>query len=169
MSTEVITHTEMDNFSFDTMPKPAKIQPRPRRMPSRFELWAWSPVVSFQIGLTASYLGMIYFGVSAYLANPPVFDLTAPDGWATAWSIALMLGGALGAIGSINRKLWFERLELLGSSLGSLTIGSYACILLFLAYAQDDASRAAVGAGMVALMAPILVRAFWLASQTLRK
>jgi hypothetical protein len=112
---------------------------------------------------------MIYFGVSALIASVPSFVIAAPDGWTIFWAIALTLGGAIGALGSVARLKIFERLELIGASLVTLTVGSYALILLFLAYFLGDAGRASSGAGMVALTAPILVRTLWLASQTLRK
>jgi len=163
--------TIQDNMAFKTMPRPARIPKRVQRprVPSKFEIWAWSPVISFQVGLTMSYLAMIYFGVSAFIAEVPTFRVTAPDGWTIWWASALVIGGVLASIGSVSRFKWFERAELVGSILITLTIGSYASIMLFLAYALGDIDRAAGGAGYIALLMGPLVRMLWLASQSLRK
>lgn len=161
--------TVSDSLAFRTMPKPPRIPRRTQRKLSKFEVWAWSPVISFQIGLTAAYLAMIYFGLSAAFAQVPAFRHTAPDGWTIYWAIALVLGGMLAALGSISRVKVFEVLELLGSLLITLTVGSYAAVVLFLAYGYGDVDRASSGAGFVALVVPILVRMLWLASQSLRK
>lgn len=160
-------NADRDRLVFRTMPKPPRV-PR-RRMPSRFEIWAWSPVLSFQIGLTAGYLAMIYFGVSAFIAEVPTFRETAPDGWSIYWAAALIFGGVFASFGSVSRARWFERLELVGATLITLTVGSYASVMLFLAYVTGDVGRASGGAGFIALTVPVLVRMLWLASQSLRK
>lgn len=163
-------NTISDNLAFDSMPKPPRVPKRKRgRGLSKFEIWAWSPVVSFQVGLTAGYLAMIYFGVSAFIAQIPAFRHTAPDGWSVYWAAALTIGSILASIGSVSRLKWFEMTELIGSILVTLTVGSYAAVLLFLAYAGQEADRAAGGAGFVVLTVPVLVRMLWLASQSLRK
>lgn len=162
--------TISDAQAFKTMPKPPRVPSRATgRQLTRFEVWAWSPVISFQIGLTAGYLAMIYLGVTAFIAHIPAFAITAPDGWTSFWAIALVLGGILGSVGSVSRHKVFETLELIGSLLITLTVGSYAAVLLFLAYVLGETGRAAVGAGFVVLTVPVLVRMLWLASQSLRK
>ena len=162
--------TVNDNLAFQTMPKPPRVPKRSiGRGLSKFEIWAWSPVISFQVGLTAGYLAMIYFGVSAWLAQIPAFRHTAPNGWSIWWAIALTFGAILASIGSVSRQRWFEVAELVGSALITLTVGSYAAVLLFLAYAGHIVGQAAAGAGFVVLTVPVLVRMLWLASQSLRK
>lgn len=140
-----------------------------RKRPTRFELWAWSPIMSFRLGLTTGYLAMIYFGVSALFASVPAFELTAPEGWSAWWAVALVLGAGLASVGSVSQIKLFERLELTGSAIITVSVGSYATLLLVIAYVLGDASRATVGAGFVALTAPVLVRTLWLFSQLLRK
>jgi len=149
------------------MPRPPRTKAQNR--PTRFQLWAWSQVLQFQVGLTATYVAAIYFGVSALIATAPAFIETAPEGYAFLWAIALIIGAVTGSIGSISRRKLFERLELIGSSLVSLTIGSYASVLLFIAYGLGDTTRISGGAGFVALSIPFIVRTLWLASQALRK
>ena len=159
-----MTHTDQDNQAFDTMERPPAVAIRPRRQMTRFEIWAWSPVVSFQIGLTASDLGMVYFGVSSAIHQPSGFDNSAPEMWAGLWSLALILGGIVGGLGSVHRSKLFSRIELVGSSLVSLTVGSYAILVLYMTYILDDTSRGSMGAGLVALVVPVLVRTLWLLS-----
>lgn len=153
---------------FDTMPRPAPMRKHPRNL-TRFELWAWSPITAYRIGLTASYLAAIYFGVSAFIAGIPAFELTAPPGWTPIWSALVVLGAALAAIGSVSDMKVFSRLELAGSWTLFLTLAVYATVLLFLAYAHGDAGRAAVGAGFVVVGVPPGVRMLWLMSQLRRK
>lgn len=140
-----------------------------RRQPTRFEVWAWSPIVSFQVGLTAGYLALIYFGISALISSPPSFTATTPQGWSWLWSVGLVTGSVLASLGSISRHRWFGRLETIGSSLVSLMVGSYALLLMWLAHAAGDAGMVASAAGFVALAVPLVIRTVWLYSQLLRK
>lgn len=143
-----------------------------RRAPSRFEVWAWSPIVAFRIGLTLGYAAMVYFGVSGFIAGVPAFTLTAPDSWTPIWSGVLVLGGVLGAFGSIGDTMRLRMIELAGSWLLFLTVGSYAAILLILAYGvigEPDLDRATGGAGLLALGVQPFVRMLWLMSQLGRK
>lgn len=139
-----------------------------KRRYTRFEVWAWSPIISFQVGLTAGYVALVYFGISGLISQPPSFDTTVPEWYVGYWAIALIVGAALSAFGSISRNKWFERLETVGSTLLTLTIGSYALIVLWLAYAVGDSDKVAGGAGFTALTVPILIRCMWLFSQLLR-
>lgn len=166
-----MTHIDTDAVAFQTMPKPPRIAPRKRaRQLSRFEIWAWSPVISFQVGLTAGYFALIYFGVAAMFASPPSITMTTPDGYEGFWAAALAGGAALSALGSVaQRSKVFQRIETVGASLLSLTVGSYASIMTWLAYADGEYDRIAASAGFVALTIPIIIRTMWLYSQLLRK
>jgi len=134
-----------------------------------FGLWAWSPIISFQVGLTAGYAALIYFGVAALYASPPSFENTSPDGWAWGWAIGLVVGAMIAVVGSISRNKKFEITETVGASLLTLTVGSYVGLLHWVAYAAGDADRVAGAAGFTALAVPIIVRTMWLWSQLLRK
>lgn len=140
----------------------------PRR-PTRFERWAWSPISAYRLGLTLSYIAMVYFGVQAFIAGVPAFTIAAPEGWTPAWASILVLGGIVAAIGSAGSSKKFERIETLGAWALFLTLATYAVTLLVLAYGNGDNSRAAVGAGFVALGVMPLVRLLWLMSQLGRK
>lgn len=143
----------------------ARARRRDPRTPTRFERWAWSPILAFRIGLTVGYLATVYFGVSAFIAGIPAFVITAPEGWTPIWATVLVIGGGVGAIGSVSDHKPWSRIELAGSWALFLTLGSYATVLLFLAYGNGDASRAAVGAGFVALGVQPAIRMVWLMSQ----
>ena len=158
-----------EGLTFSTMPKPPRVAIRPTRKLTRFERWAWSPVVSFQIGLTLSYLGLIFFGITSFIANVPVFQITAPEWWSQYWATALGVGGIMGFFGSIHRRKPYETLELFGSAISALALGSYALSLLFVAYGIGDINRATSATSMVVLTIPFLVRTLWLSSQSLRR
>lgn len=149
-----------------TTVKPAMKEPRQL---TRFELWAWSPITAFRLGLTATYLATIYFGISALIAGIPAFNLTAPNGWTPIWASLVTLGAMVGAIGSISDRHLFRRLELGGAWTLFVTIGIYAVVLLLLAYGAGDPNRAAVGAVLVVCGVTPAVRMVWLMSQLGRK
>lgn len=163
----------MDPLLEETAPRPRGRERlnllRQPRTPTRFERWAWSPIIAYRIGLTAGYLATIYFGVSAFIAGVPAFQIAAPGGWTPIWSSILVLGGAVAAFGSIADGHVFRRVELVGSWALFLTLGGYAAVLLVLAYGAGDVNRAAVGAGFVALGIQPGVRMLWLMSQLGRK
>lgn len=154
---------------FDTLPRPPRRIVRPRRELSRFELWAWSPITAYRIGLTLSYAAGVYFGVSALIAGVPAFEIAAPPGWTPIWATLVVVASALATVGSINDRKWSRRLELAGAWTLFLTLAGYATVLLILAYADGDTARAAVGAGFVALGVQPGVRMLWLMSQLRRK
>lgn len=161
--------THMSAEDFPTKARPPHLPVPPRRKPTRFELWAWSPVISFQIGLTAGYAALVNFGITGLIASPPSLDLTTPGWYGGYWASALIVGAVLAAIGSIGRKKWWSRIETVGATLLTLTIGSYALIVQFVAYGLGDADKIAAGAGYTALAIPIIIRCMWLYSQLLRK
>lgn len=139
------------------------------RRPTRFEQWAWSPIAAYRLGLTLSYSAMVYFGVQAFIAGVPAFTIAAPQGWTPIWASVLVLGGITAAIGSASDSKLFERIETAGAWALFLTLATYAVTLLVLAYGTGDNSRAAVGAGFIALGVMPLVRLLWLMSQFGRK
>jgi len=156
----------MSNSFDNTMPHP----PRPKKNRiSRFALWAWSPIISFQVGLTAGYVVLIWFGVSSLISAPPSFETTTPDGYSWFWAGLLILGAAVAALGSIDRSRYFENIERVGSSIVSLTVGSYTAIITWIAYGTGDVTRIAGAAGFTALAVPLIIRTMWLWSQLLRK
>ena len=142
---------------------------REPRTPTRFERWAWSPISAYRLGLTLSYIGIVYFGVSAFIAGVPAFTIAAPEGWTPVWAAILVLGGGSASIGSLAGSKFFERTEAVGAWALFLTLATYAATLLFLAYGGGDNTRVAAGAGFTALAIPVFVRLLWLMSQFGRK
>ena len=139
------------------------------RQPTRFERWAWSPISAYRLGLTLGYVAMVYFGVQSFIAGVPAFAIAAPEGWTPVWALILIGGGVAAAIGSAASSKVFERVETVGAWILMLTLGTYALTLLWIAYGIGDQSRAAVGAGFIALGVQPLVRLLWLMSQLGRK
>ena len=153
---------------YDTIQRPPKLKRSPRS-PSALERWAWSPITAFRIGLTLTYIGALYFGVSAFIAGVPAFLQAAPDGWTPPWAAVLSLSSILAAVGSAADSKPFRLMELIGSWALFICLGVYAIVLLFIAYHDGDATRAAVGAGFVALGIQPGVRMLWLMAQIGRK
>lgn len=135
------------------------------RTPTRFEVWAFSPILAFRIGLTVAYVAMVYFGVSAFVAGIPAFTETAPHWWTPAWAAAVSVGGAIATIGSAHSSRMFEHFELAGTTILFVTLGTYSAVLHVLAYGDGDSSRVAVAAGFFALGAIPGIRMLWLMSR----
>jgi hypothetical protein len=163
--------TEDDMSADSEFPTKARPVHRPvaRRPRGRFAIWAWSQVRSFQVGLTGLYVALVYFGVMGVISAPPSIDSSTPGWYVGFWAAALIAGAGLAALGSVSRRRWFERAETAGSFLLSLTVGSYALILQWYAFAGGDWDKAAAGAGFTALTVPLLIRLMWLLSQSMRK
>lgn len=162
--------TETERLLEQTLPpRQYRRGPRPKKN-SMFSNWAKSQVAAYRVGLMLTYIGTIYFGTSAFVAGIPAFTITAPEGWTPVWASAVVAGGLISAVGSIRagtepvtREVRvFNRVELLGSILLFLTLGSYAAVLLTLGYLFGDTNRIAVGAGFVALGVHPAVRMVWL-------
>lgn len=135
-----------------------------------FKKWAASQVAAYRVGLVLSYFAMMYFGASAVVAGIPVFTFTAPEGYTPIWGSAVILGGLVASIGSLKAGTEpvtkeikvFNRIELVGSMLLFLTLGTYAVTLLIIGYGYADPGRASVGSGFVALGVGPTVRMMWL-------
>lgn len=167
-----MTNMVLEDAAFPTRPRPlvgTRAGSALVRKPSRFEIWAWSHVLSFQVGLTASYVALINFGIAGTIASPPSIDLTTPSWYPGYWAVALIVGAVLAAFGSISRKRVFERIETVGASILTIAVGSYAAILTWVAYGAGDPDKIAGAAGFTALAVPIIIRCMWLFSQFLRK
>jgi len=139
----------------------------PAQTRSRFHVWAWSPVTVLRIALVVTYLLYIYSGIIAIFAGIPVFDLTAPAGYATIWGALLCVSAIVSAVGALDDRwqVW-ERWASL--ALSSLMI-AYAGALNLLSFAEGDISRMFIGGiATIALVLP-LFRFVWLAAQTGKK
>src|SRR6478735_4126606 len=111
---------------------------RRRRQQSRFEQWAWTEIPAYRLGLLLSYGFAIYFGISAFIAGVPAFNIAAPEGWTPVWSILLIVSGPIGLIGIARDTPKFQVTELFASAVQSLTLITYAGTLLILAYVAGD-------------------------------
>lgn len=135
-----------------------------RRQRSRFEIWAWSPVIGLRVALVITYLLYVYASVIAFRAGIPVFSLTTWEGYTPAWAVILGTSAVLSAIGAITDD--WQRLEKWASLvLTSMLIG-YAGGLNLLGFFEGDLRRQFVGA--IALIAMVLpaTRFVYLAAQS---
>lgn len=145
--------------------------PAPRKpMGLSFKEWASSQVAAYRVGLVLGYIAMMYFGAQAFYAGIPTFTFTTPEGYTPIWATAVVLGGLIGGIGSTKAGAEpltpiikrYNMIELVGSVLLFLTLGTYAALLLVIGYGYGDAGRSSIGAGFVALGIPATVRMLWL-------
>jgi hypothetical protein len=131
---------------------------RKARRPSRFQIWAFTDTGAYRLERVMGYGFAIYFGISAFIAGIPTFDLTAPDGWTPIWSAVLIISGPIGLVGTWQNTPKFWKIELAGAfpMAGSLTV--YAAAMLFLAYGPEGSEgRIAAGAGFSWLAAPAII------------
>lgn len=170
------TNADIDVLLEQTQQRPSSVRPptrgaRPAVLPLLRE-WAGSQVAAYRVGLLLGYVGIVYFGATSFVAGIPVFEFTTPDPstWTPIWATAVVIGGLIGAMGSIRagsepltREVRvFNRIELVGAIALFLTLGGYAGVLLYVGYGFHDAGRQAVGAGFVALGVPFAIRMLWL-------
>ena len=148
----------------DTIQRPTRPRHSPRQ-PSRFERWAWSEIPAYRLGLTLGYAGTIYFGLSAFIAGVPAFDIAAPEGWTPIWALVLVLGGMVGLFGSVADSRRLRAIELAGAIALAATLTVYAGTILVIAYGSGDVGRATAGAGFVGLAVPPVIRMLWLISK----
>jgi len=161
----------MDPVLYQTRSTPFAVRRRRRkreraeRTRSRFELWAWTELPAYRLGLLLGYAGAVYFGISCFIAGVPAFDITAPEGWTPIWSSIITLAGPVGIIGIVKDTPRFHRIEIWASSAISLTLGTYAFSILVLAYGHGDVNRAAAGSGFVWLGGYTVIRTFLLVAK----
>jgi hypothetical protein len=165
---------DIDTLLENTVPRPAPAHAPtpPARKPFNlsFREWASSQVAAYRVGLLLSYLSMMYFGGTSFYAGIPTFQFTTPEGWTPIWATGVVIGGFVGAIGSLKAGAEpltksvrrFNRTELTGAILLFLTLGTYAAILLTVGYGYGDPGRTSIGSGFVALGVAPAIRMIWL-------
>ncbi|MEO5921707.1 MAG: hypothetical protein ABIQ01_11265 [Pseudolysinimonas sp.] len=151
-----------------------------------FTRWTRSQVASYRLELIMSYLAMMFFGATSIAAGIPIFTFTTPLGWTPIWGAFVIAGGLVAAIGALRAGeepqtrvvRVFNRVELGGSIVLFLMLGTYAALLLLIGNgAFDDArlasgldpvtvqqnlARVAVGAALAALGIRPAIRMVWL-------
>lgn len=137
------------------------------RHPTRFELWAWAPVIVLRIALVATYLLGVALAVMAFIAGVPVFDLTAPHGYAAPWAVMLGISAILAAIGGLHDG--WAKLEL-WAALGffALALG-YVVPIYVIAFTTGDLNRQTVAVAVTFMLILPASRFGWLAAQSGRK
>jgi hypothetical protein len=132
----------------------------------RFYKWAWTELPAYRLGLLLGYSFAVYFGISAFVAGIPSFNIAAPEGWTDIWSAILILAGPIGLVGILKDHPRYYRIELIAAAALSFTLFTYAGTLLFLAYTEGELARAAAGAGFAWLTIAPMIRMFWLIART---
>lgn len=151
-------------MTFDTIPRPPRQARRPIRKPTKFETWAWSPIIVLRVALVMTYLLYVYAAAIAFIAGIPIFSLLAPEGYTSIWAALLGPSALLSAVGALSDR-WHRTEKWAAMVLTCLLLG-YTGSLNIVAYASSDISRQFVGA--IALIALVLpgTRFVYLASQT---
>lgn len=135
-----------------------------RRRKSRFEIWAWSPVIVLRVALVITYMLYVYSSVIAFMAGIPVFSLVAWEGYTPIWAVVLGASAVASAVGAISDD--WQRIEKWSSLvLTSMLIG-YVGGLNLVGFLEGDLTRQFVG--VIALIALVLpaTRFAWLAAQS---
>jgi len=138
---------------------------RPPRRRSRLERWLLTELPAYRLGLLLGYGYAVYIGISALNAGVPVFDATAPPGYAPVWAWCVTVAGPIGLLGLVHDIPSFRAIELLGASIAAGALTVYATAVLFLAYEVGDEQRVTAGAALAAVATAHLVRMGWLIVQ----
>lgn len=134
---------------------------------SRWAIWAWSPVIVLRVALVMTYIAYVYASVIAFLAGVPVFTLTTPEGYTSAWAILLGFSAVMAAVGSTTDR--WQKLEKWATlALSALLLG-YIGGLNLVGFVEGDLDRQFVGAmAFIAGILPI-TRFVYLAAQSGKK
>jgi hypothetical protein len=137
------------------------------RIPTKFEVWAWSPVIVLRIALVVTYLLYINFAVRSMIAGIPVFTLTAPAGYTLIWGALLAIAATTSAVGAIDDR--WNGVERWASLALSSLMFAYVGAMNLVAFVSGDVNRQAVGAAVaIGLVLPVC-RFVYLAAQAGKK
>lgn len=137
---------------------------RARRSRSRFETWAWSPVIVLRVALVATYLLYVYAAIIAFVAGIPVFSLTTPEGYTSIWAVLLGVSALISAVGSVADH--WDRIERWASLALSSLMLAYVGGLNIVGWVSGDLDRQFVGAiAIIAFVLPV-TRFVYLAAQS---
>lgn len=145
----------------------SRLKRRPTRTPTRFEVWAWSPIVVLRVALVTTYLLYVYFGIISFIAGIPAFTLTAPQGYTSVWATLLVVASVISAVGAIEDR--WNRVERWASlALSSLMLG-YVGTINVIAWISGLVDRQAVAAAVAIGFVLPVCRFVYLASQAGKK
>jgi len=139
---------------------------KPRR-PTRFELWAWGPVIVLRFALVATYLLYVYFAAISFVAGVPAFNLTTFPGYTSVWAFVMGTGAVVAAIGSITDR--WEHVEKWGALAVAAMMLGYVGTIHVIGFVTGDINRQAVAAALTIGLVLPAVRFVWLAAQTGKK
>jgi hypothetical protein len=154
----------------ETTAQVRKVAHRSVRSPRRrtpFEVWAWSPVSILRVALVITYLIVVGFAVTSFIAGVPVFELTTPVGYTAPWAVLLCASAIAAAIGAVNDH--WRQLERWASLMVTNLLLPYVAALHIIGYISGDPNRQAVSWVALGLLVLPLTRFLWLASQAGKK
>lgn len=131
---------------------------------SRFEVWAWSPVIVLRVSLVATYLLYVYGAVIAFIAGIPIFSLLAPEGYTSIWAALSLPAALVAAIGSISDR--WEKVEKWAALALTALQSGYVLGVNSVGFALGDLGRQYVGVIAVIALIPPAVRFVYLAAQS---
>lgn len=137
------------------------------RPKSRLGVWIWSPVIVLRVALFAVYAVYVYGAVIAFIAGIPIFTLTAPEGYTSAWAIALAISALLSAIGATSDH--WQKLEKWSTLVLSALMLGYVGGVNLVGFLEMDLDRQFAGAiAIIAVILPV-TRFIYLAAQSGKK
>lgn len=140
---------------------------RSARSRSRFETWAWSPVIVLRVALVVTYLLHIGLATMAFIAGVPIFRLTAPEGYSDPWALFLGIGALAAAVGALDDR--WRTLECWAALAVTAFAAGYVVPLYIVAFAAGDLNRQTVAIAVTFMLILPLSRFAWLAAQTGRR
>lgn len=140
--------------------------PSPRQ-PTKFEVWAWGPVVVLRFALVSTYMLYIYFAAISFIAGVPAFSLTTIPGYTPVWAFIMGTGAVIAAIGSTADK--WEHIEKWGALAVTAMMLGYVGTIHVIGFVTGDINRQAVAAALTLGLVLPAVRFVWLAAQTGKK
>lgn len=146
------------------MPRPAR---REARRISKFETWAWSPIIVLRIALTTIYGVIFYAGIVAIVAGIPLFSLTAPVGYSAPWGAVLAVSALIASIAS-GHDSW-QKVEKWAGGVMTVMLSGYVVGINIVGFVSQDPTRQFGGAIAIAAFVLPVTRVIYLAAQTGKK
>jgi len=135
-----------------------------RRAATRFEMWAWSPVIVLRASLVITYLLYVYGAVIAFIAGIPIFSLLTPIGYTSVWAALSLPAALVAAIGSLTEN--WEKVEKWAALALTGLQSAYVLGVNAVGFAGGDLDRQYVGViSLIAIVLPA-ARFVYLAAQS---
>lgn len=154
----------VDN-NFPSIPRPGGFHFRRNRPLSRFEVWAWSPIIVLRIALVIIYVLYGYASIVAFIAGIPLFDnVVDVTNFTSIWALLMGPAAVVAAIASTTHR--WETMEKWAALVLTALQSGYVIGMNTAGFILGDLDRQYVAA--VALIAIVLpaTRFVYLAAQS---